>query len=93
MTDKISTWYVVSDAPNRIEPVDEDTPTHYQTPEEAGDGIVNGFHGEAGTRYVLKVEVVPVAIYDRAWSLARSQPDGPADTFADGRTGAGTEVG
>lgn len=64
------THYMVSTSPDRIED-DGDAPTHYQTAEDAGDGIVHGFHGEAGTRYVLKVETSIAATYDRAWTLVR----------------------
>jgi hypothetical protein len=66
-----NTFYIVSDEPDRIEPVDEDPPTHYATPEDAGDGIMNGFHGEAGQRYVLKVTIESVVEYNRSWTLVR----------------------
>jgi hypothetical protein len=64
-------FYIVSDEPDRIEPVDEDPPTHYSTPADAGEAIMNGFHGEAGQRYVLKVTLEPVAEYSRSWTLVR----------------------
>jgi hypothetical protein len=64
-------WYVVSDSETRVEPVDEETPTHYNTPEEATAAILSGYHGEYGTRYVLAVDVSLVSTYDRAWELRR----------------------
>jgi len=72
MTDKIATWYVVSVAEDRIETPEDDNcdgsdPAHYVTPEDATDGILNGFHGETGTRYVLEVTVAVVATATRPW--------------------------
>jgi hypothetical protein len=64
-------FYVVSDEPDRIEPSDESSREPYLTAEEAREGIMNGFHGEAGQRYVLKVTLEPVAEYSRSWTLVR----------------------
>jgi hypothetical protein len=68
--------YVVSSDPDRIEDPQGDAPVFYATPEDAGDGILQGWHGEAGTRYVLKVELSVEATYDRAWTLVR-EPEPP----------------
>lgn len=63
--------YVVSLIPDRVQPYDEDDLMGYDTPEEAGEAILNGVHGEAGRRYVLRVETSVEAMYDRAWALVR----------------------
>lgn len=68
------TFYVVSNSDVRIDPVDGETPTHYNTPEEAGDAIVKGFHGsDYGTRYVLAVETSVAAEYTRPWTLVQKE--------------------
>lgn len=67
-------WYIVSDSPDRIDPVNEGPPDHYDTPEDAGDSIVTGYHGELGTRYVLAVDVSVVATWDRPWALTLEDP-------------------
>jgi len=66
--------YIVSESPHRIEPVGEETPTEYVSPEAAGKAIMDGLHGEYGTRYVLRVALTPVAEYSRAWTMVR-KPD------------------
>lgn len=64
--------YIVSDSPDRIEPSGEDTPSQYATAEDAGNAIKNGYHGEYGHKYVLKVSIDSVAAeYDRPWALVR----------------------
>jgi hypothetical protein len=63
--------YVVSLIPDRVQPYDEDDLMGYDTPEEAGEAILNNVHGEAGRRYVLRVETSVEAMYDRAWALVR----------------------
>jgi hypothetical protein len=69
MSDDHKTWYIVSESPDRIESQYSETPVHYNTPEDAGDGIRAGEHGEVGTRYVLAVDVSVTAVWDRPWSL------------------------
>ena len=69
-------WYVVSNAPYRIEMPPGDyaeggDPGHYQTANDAVDAIEQDHHGDAGTRYVLRVDVYPVATYSRAWTLRK----------------------
>jgi hypothetical protein len=71
---RTDTHYIVSTENDRV--VSDDgsrgfDPTQYQTPEEAGDGIRSGFHGQAGTRYVLKVDLSVEATYERGWELVR----------------------
>lgn len=68
-------FYFVSLSPDRIDLADEESPNHYQGPEDAGDGIVHGFHGETGTRYVIKAELTVVAEYSRPWTLVRKEAD------------------
>ncbi len=64
--------YIVSYEADRIVSCEEDdTVSHYQTPEDAGDDILNGVHGETGTRYVLRVETSVAAVYDRGWTMVR----------------------
>lgn len=65
--------YIVSESSSRIVPTKEDgeTPTHYPTAQDAGDAILRGFHGQIGTRYVLKVVTSVEAEYSRGWALVR----------------------
>ena len=72
--------YIVSDAKDRIHPVEEDIPSEYPTAEAAGDAIKDGLHGEYGTRYVLKVSITAVAEYSRSWTMVR-KPDGHEHVF------------
>jgi hypothetical protein len=64
--------YVVSLERDSIQLYDEDDLIQYDTKEEAGEAIRNGVHGEAGTRYVLRVELSVNATYDRAWIAIRN---------------------
>ena len=68
-------FYVVSEEPDRIEPF-EDTGalTHYLAISDAGEAILNGYHGETGIRYVLRVTTQVVAEYRRPWTLV-ANPD------------------
>lgn len=76
--------YIVSESPDRIESHDYgEAPVHYDTPEKAGEAIQEGYHGEAGTRYVLAVTVSVVAVWDRPWALVREDPDAPVDRVED----------
>jgi hypothetical protein len=65
--------YIVSTRPDMIDPTLEDggSPTNYRTAEEAGEAVLNGSHGESGTRYVLKVELSVEAMYKRSYTLIR----------------------
>lgn len=82
MANAIYTTFIVSESPHRIEPADEETPTHYSSPEDAGKAITDGLHGEYGTRYVLSVALTPVAEYSRSWTLVRKTDD-HEHTFSD----------
>lgn len=64
--------YIVSESPDRIEPAGEDTPSQYATAEDAGEAIKQDYHGEYGTKYVLKISIdAVVAEYSRPWTLVR----------------------
>jgi hypothetical protein len=54
-----------------IIPSGEDEPTAYESPEQAGEAITHGVHGDYGTKYVLKVSTELVAEYSRPWALIR----------------------
>jgi hypothetical protein len=68
-----TTWYMVSGSPDRIDGwadgTTSDEPVHYQTSQDAVDGITGGFHGETGTRYILTVTVSVAAVAERGWTL------------------------
>ena len=83
--EKITTAFIVSDEPDSISrPVDDQhqDPPLYSSPEEAGEAIKTGEHGEFGTKYVLRVAFTPVAEYRRPWALVRKMTGDEDDGHA-----------
>jgi hypothetical protein len=78
--------FVVSDYPNDLEPNDEGIPV-YRSPDEAADAILNGWHGEHGTKYVLKVTVEVVAVATRPWEIRKEAHETGTSPEADEPTG------
>lgn len=96
MSEETTTWYFVSDDPDRITwPMfNEDHMTndnlnhpHYRTEKDAVDAITDGRHGEAGTLYVIKAELTVAQTARRGWTLHAGErppgwnPNAPADPF------------
>jgi hypothetical protein len=71
--ESIHQTFIVSESPDHIEPVGEEVPTEYATPEGAANAIRAGVHGDYGTRYVIKVAYSVVAEYSRPWALVRRE--------------------
>jgi hypothetical protein len=95
-----NTWYIVSADPEQLLPQGGSGQTgmaHYQTPEDAGDGIRQGYHGEVGRLYILKVELTVEATATRGWELRSGSrvewnPNAPADPFEDPPSPTGSGV-
>jgi len=64
--------YVVSDDPTMIEiPNDQTSVSNYTTDQAAINAIENGYHGEYGDLYVLKITTELVATAKRGWTMVR----------------------
>lgn len=77
-------FYVVSAVRDRIESTEDGDLSHYQGIEDAGDAVVHGHHGEAGTRYVLRVKTSVERIYDRGWAIVKGTRPAQLDDDLEG---------
>lgn len=63
--------FIVSDSQDRLELSGEESLSLYDTAEDAAKAITDGWHGEYGSKYILKIKVELVATATRPWAIIK----------------------